>query len=142
MGDISDQMLSDMKLNESVDSEAMKKLLIKKTAEKRTINSGRIQILLEKDPNTKLYERIDEYLTKTYGARLSIEDFKKLNYLELSVHDADGQALSPIGISTDPDDPTTETVSQETYDGLKALAVDPNEAEAMAKAELNTGEIY
>lgn len=140
MGDISDQMLSGMKLNESVDSEAMKKLLIKKTAEKRTKYSDRIQILLEKDPNTKLYEKIDEYLTATNGAKLSIEDLK--SYLELSVHDADGQALSPIGISTDPDDPTTETVSQETYDGLKALAVDPNEAEAMAKAELNTGEIY
>jgi hypothetical protein len=140
MGDISDQMLRGVELNERVDSEAMKKLLIKKTAEKRTIYSGRIQMLLEKDPNTKLYERIDEYLIKTYGAKLSIEDLK--SYLELSVHDADGQALSPIGINTNPKDPTTETVSQETYDGLKELAIDPDEAEAKVKADLDTRKIY
>lgn len=131
-------MLSGMKyLN---DSDEMIKLIIKRTAEKRTINSERILTLLENDQNQALYNIVNEQIVTVNGARLSIKDLK--TYLELSIHDADGQAQAPIGISTDPDDPTTQVVSQETYDGLKDLAISPFNAEQEAKAELDKRKIY
>lgn len=131
-------MLSGMKdLNDRYE---MIKLIIKRTAEKRTINSGRILTLLENDQNQALYNIVNEQIVTVNGARLSIKDLK--TYLELSIHDADGQAQAPIGISTDPDDPTTQVVSQETYDGLKDLAISPFNAEQEAKAELDKRKIY
>jgi hypothetical protein len=135
-----EQILSGIELHRSVDPNEMMKLIIKRTAEKRAINSGRIQIILERDPNKKLYEMVNSYIEATNGARLSVEDL--ISYLELSVHDADGQVVTPIGICTNPDDPTTEVVSEETYNNLRELSVDPKVAEAEAKAELDTRKIY
>lgn len=141
MGDISDQMLKGIEqLPGSLGHDEMGRIILNRIGKERTIHSARIQQLLTNDPNAELNRMIEEYFTQVNGAKLSIEDLK--SYLELSVHDADGQIATTFGISTNSNDPTTETVSEETYNGLKELAINPDEAEAKVKADLDTRKIY
>jgi phosphopantetheine adenylyltransferase len=107
---------------ESVDREALKTLFKKRLFERTTQHSENILHVLKNDEYQNVYNLVNEYISKN-GGKLSIEDLN--TYLEANVYDLDGQIVSTIGISTNPDDFTTEAVSSETYNDLKSFAVDP-----------------
>ena len=121
-------------LPESVDREELKKLFEKKVFERKIEKTGQILEALKDDSNQIPYNLLSDYLKKS-NAGIHLEDLDQ--YLEAHVFDSDGQFVATIGIGVDPNDFTTETVSQETYEYLKNQCLDIDLIEADVKNSLS-----
>ena len=108
-------------LPESVDMKEWQKLFEKKVFERKTEKTGPILEILKGDENQIPYNLLITYFEKS-DAGIHLEDLNQ--YLEAHIFDHDGQFVTTIGIGVDPNDSTTETVSYETYNSLKAQCLD------------------
>jgi len=106
----------------SVDRETLKAIYEKRVFERMTERTDAILKILKNEENDALYTEISKYVSSN-SAGVYIEDLR--TYLEAHVVDPDGQLVSAFGISTNPDDPTTESVQKETYELLREQSVIP-----------------
>ena len=137
-------MLSDLQEVKEIRKDSQyienRELLLRKLIGEKVLNHN-LQILsvLENDPNRNLYDLINGYLKDSEGSKVGLEDME--TYINAHIHDLDGQEVSVIGISTNPNDKTTESVTSETYHDLKSYLTDYEVLESDINSQLDRNTI-
>ncbi len=120
-------------LPKSVDPIAFTNLVEKKIAERVPNKNTEILNILKEDSNASLFTLLQRYIY-AQDAKVGLQDLR--TYLEAHVWDKDGQFVDTIGISTNENDATTQSVSKETYDSLKPFCIDIDTARAEIESQL------
>ena len=120
-------------LPKTVDPIAFSVLVEKKVAERVPNRNTEILDILKQDSNRNIASLLQKYIY-AQEAKIGLQDLE--TYLEAHVWDKDGQFVNTIGIGTDQNDATTESVSQETYDSLKPLCMDITTIRAEVETQL------
>jgi hypothetical protein len=113
----------------------MELLFTKKLSER--IPNRNLQILetLKTDPNTHVYELINDYIESSTGSKVGLEDMQK--YIIAHMYDQNGEEGSLVEIGTDIKDPTVEHVTEDTYIALKDICTDYDILKADIGIQLN-----
>ncbi len=117
-----------------------RELLLRKLLGERVPNhNSQIISILKEDSNVNPYNLISEYLNKSEEAKIGLED--RETYIDIHIHDLDGQEASVIGIGTNPNDKTIEVVTSKTYDELKQYLTDYEVLESDINSQLDKNAI-
>ncbi|HOT61159.1 MAG TPA: hypothetical protein PKW94_02615 [Candidatus Dojkabacteria bacterium] len=112
-------------------------LLAKVMTEYLGVHTDQIVAILNKDPNTAPYKLMTEYLQQEIiRSVIWVEDMHEQHYLCLHMINEDGQEAGMLDVSTSKTDPTSEKITSETYEELKALSIDIDVAKADAETKI------